>query len=125
MNGNLVYICINKDLLCFDFNCCCMHFYHRSMLHQICISQISNGNVCQGLKIISSDDNIHLFLCMMGEGGKPISVSKLHSPTWELQWYFETYHGLQCIHSCTGNVANGYPNHWWYDHTDIMKDLQS
>jgi hypothetical protein len=31
------------------------------MLHQICTNWINNDNVCQGLKIVSSDDNVHLF----------------------------------------------------------------
>jgi hypothetical protein len=37
------------------------------MLHQICMSQISNDNVHKGSKTISNDDNIHLALCMVGE----------------------------------------------------------
>jgi len=23
-----------------------------------------------------------------------------------------------------GNITNGYSNHWWYDHTSIMKDVK-
>jgi hypothetical protein len=34
-------------------------------LNQICTSQINNDNIYQGLKIISSDDNIHSFPYMI------------------------------------------------------------
>jgi hypothetical protein len=37
------------------------------MLHQICMSQIDNDNVCQGLKVIFDYYNIHLSSCMLGK----------------------------------------------------------
>jgi len=37
------------------------------MLHQICTNQISNDNIHQGPKIVSSDDNIHSSLFMAKE----------------------------------------------------------
>ncbi len=48
-------------------NYCCMHYHCRSMLHQICMSHISNDNVCQGSKTVFSDDNIHSSSCVVGE----------------------------------------------------------
>lgn len=59
-----------------------------------------------------------------GKGGKPIYVHELHSLTQWLQWYIEAYHGLKCLHSRTSTVANGYPNHRQYDHTNIVKDVE-
>jgi hypothetical protein len=37
------------------------------MLYPICTSWASNDNICQGLKIVYGDDNIHSSLCMVGE----------------------------------------------------------
>jgi len=48
-------------------NCCCMHYRHRNTLQQICMSRIDNDNVRQGLKIVSSDNNIHPFPNMVGK----------------------------------------------------------
>jgi hypothetical protein len=65
-----------------------------------------------------------VFVCGRGKGEKPIYVHGLHFPMWLLQQYFEAYHGLLHTHSCMGNITNGYPNHWWYDHIGIVKDAQ-
>jgi len=55
------------------------------MLHQIHTSQIDNDDVCQGLKIIFGDDNIHSSPHMPGEKGeKSLSIHELHSPTRQL-----------------------------------------
>jgi len=69
----------------------------------------------------------YLFISVYGggKGGKPLYVCELHFPTQWLQRYIKTYHGLQCAHSCMSNVVNGYPNHGQYDHTDIVKDVES
>jgi hypothetical protein len=116
--------CVGSRLV-LSGNCCYMCYHRRSLLHQICTSQSDNDNVCQSLKIVSSDDNIHSSPCMVGEkSGKPFFVRELHFSTRSLQQYLEAYHGLQCIHCCTGSVANGYSNHQWYDHIDIVKDAQ-
>jgi hypothetical protein len=48
-------------------NCCYMCCCRWSTLHQIYMSRIGNDNVHPSPKIISSDDNIHSFLCMVGE----------------------------------------------------------
>ncbi len=37
------------------------------MLHQIHTNQISNDNICQGLKVVFGDDNIRLSSCVVGE----------------------------------------------------------
>jgi hypothetical protein len=44
-----------------------MCYCRRNTLHQICANQISNDNVHQGLKTVSSDDNIHPPPCMVRE----------------------------------------------------------
>jgi hypothetical protein len=58
MNNNYHYVCYRR----------------QSMLHQICTNRINNDNVCQGLKIISSDENIHSSSCVVGEKVKNLSL---------------------------------------------------
>jgi hypothetical protein len=60
------------------------------MLHEICTSQISNDNIRQGPKIISSDDYIHSspFMAKEKMGNLFLYVSST------FQRYFEKYHGL-------------------------------
>jgi hypothetical protein len=48
-------------------NCCYMCCHHQSMLHQIYTNWISNDNVCEGLKTIFNNDNIHSFSCVARE----------------------------------------------------------
>jgi len=47
-------------------NSWCMRCRHN-MLHQICMSQISNDNIRQCSKTVFSDDNIRSSPCMVGE----------------------------------------------------------
>ncbi len=66
-------LCVGLCLV-LNGNCCYMCCHHQSMLHQIYMSQISNDNICQGTKIVSSDDNIHLFSCVGGEKVRNLSL---------------------------------------------------
>jgi hypothetical protein len=69
---------ISLRLPCFECQLL-LHVCCRSTLHQICTNWINNDNIYQGSKIVSSDDNIHLFLCMAGgKSGKPLFLSEFH-----------------------------------------------
>jgi hypothetical protein len=48
-----------------NYYCVCCDCW--SMLHQICTNWIGNDNIHQCSKTISSDDNIHSSLCMVGD----------------------------------------------------------
>jgi len=105
-------------------NYCCMCCCHRNTLHQICTSWISNDNVHQGLKTIFRDDNIHLFLCMAKEKvgtsfcmWAAFSNMIVATVSWSVSW-------IKMHHSHMGSIANGYPNHGWYGHIDIIKYVQ-
>jgi hypothetical protein len=52
----------------------CMCYHHQNTLYQIYTSWIHNDNVCQGTKIVSSDDNIHSFSCVAGKKVKNLSL---------------------------------------------------
>ncbi len=56
-----------RSCLVLSGNYYCMHCHRQSMLHQICINQINNDNVHQGLKSIQNDDNFHSFPFMAGK----------------------------------------------------------
>ncbi len=66
-------LCVRLCLV-LNNNYCCMHYHRRNMLHQICMSRISNDNVHHGSKIVFGDDNIHLSLCVVGEEVKNLSL---------------------------------------------------
>ncbi len=59
-------LCVESCLI-LSGNCHCMCCHCRSMLHQIWTSRIGNDNVRQSSKSIFGDDNIHSFLCVVGE----------------------------------------------------------
>lgn len=89
------------------------------------MSQIGNDNIHRGSKIVFGDDNIHSSSCVAG--GKAKNLFLYVSSTFQC----DNYNGiLKCIMGCNvlilaqTNVANGYPNYPWYDHTDIMKNAQ-
>ncbi len=69
-NHFLAFVCVGSRLVLND-NYHCMCYCHQSMLHQIYTSRIGNDNICQGTKIVSSDDNIHSSLCVAGKRWKP------------------------------------------------------
>ncbi len=109
--------CVGSCLV-FSGNYCCMQCCHWNTLHQIYMSRIDNDNVCQGLKVIFDDDNVHLSSRMPG----------IRWETFVYMWIpFSNIIAIiisQCIHFRMNNITNGYPNHLWYDHIDIMKYVQ-
>jgi hypothetical protein len=44
---------------------CHMFFYHQCSLHHICVNQVSNDNVHQGLEVDYGDKDIHSLLGVM------------------------------------------------------------
>jgi hypothetical protein len=84
------------------------------------MSRIGNDNIHQGLKIVSSDDNIHSSMCVAGE--KVRNFSLCISSTLQC----DNYNGILkriMSHYRTSNIANGYPNHQLSNHIDIVKDM--
>jgi hypothetical protein len=65
-------LCVGSCLVSSNYQC--MHCHLWNMLHQIYTSRIGNDNVCQGSKIVSSDDNIHSSSCVAGEKVKNLSL---------------------------------------------------
>jgi len=66
-------LCVRLCLVLSD-NYHCMCYCCKNMLHQIWTSRIDNDNICQGLKTISCDDNIHLSSCVAREKMRNLSL---------------------------------------------------
>jgi hypothetical protein len=63
------------------------------MLYQICMSRIDNDNVCQGMKIIFDDDNVHLSSCVLRKMWEfffymwiPLSIAIVITKSWIVSW---------------------------------------
>jgi hypothetical protein len=100
----------------------CYHCW--CLLHHICASHVSNDNIHQGLKIVSSDKDIHasldvarvkvgnllLNMCSILQGNV-MTISQ------NVLWVV--------IHSLSRGIeTNGYLDHQWYDNINIVKDGQ-
>jgi len=110
-----------------NYCCCCMCCCWNT-LHEVYTSQIVNNNVHKSSKTIFDNDNIHWSLCMTRKKWK--TSLYMWAPFYNgiIPTIFETYSELTLPQTTyqmdTQIIPNGYPNHWWYDRSDVMKDVQ-
>jgi len=100
---------------------CC---HYQCSLHHICASWVNNDDIHWGLKVVSSDKDIHLTLGVMKEKVGNLSLNIVPFSKAIATIVFRNVSWVVVGSPPQGHKANGYLNFQSHDHIDIVTNGQ-